>query len=68
MTLTGYDIQINHDQSRILITKTDGADGRAALIEIKPSGEPDQQGLNFAIESGKKIKVRGYFEIQIDRN
>jgi hypothetical protein len=68
MTLTGYDIHFDAENNRILIVKTPATDGRAAVIEIKPSGETNQQGLDFAIATGEKINIRGYIEIQINKN
>ncbi len=67
MKLTGFDLHFDIENNQILILKTPNTDGRAAVIEIKPSGETDVQGLDFALETGKKIELRGYFEIQINK-
>ncbi len=67
MKLTNFDIHFDAENERILILKTPGTDGRAAVIEIKPSGETNEQGLDFAIQTGEKINLRGYFEIQINK-
>ncbi len=66
--LTGFDIHFDLDNNRLLIVKTPNTDGRAAVIEIKPSSETDQKGLDFAIATGEKINIRGYIEIQINKN
>lgn len=67
MKLTGFDIHFNAATNSILILKTPNTDGRAAVIEIIPSSENDQNGINFALETAKKTTLRGYFEIQINK-
>jgi hypothetical protein len=67
MKLTGFDLHFDTERNRILILKTPNTDGRAAVIEIKPSKETDTKTLKFALESGHEINIRGYFQIQINK-
>jgi hypothetical protein len=51
MKLTGFDLHFDAQENRILILKTPGTDGRAAVIEIKPSNFAQ---VKSAIETGKR--------------
>lgn len=68
MTLTGFDIHFDVENNRILILKTPNTPGRAAAIEIKPSKELDNFSLKQALETGEEATLRGYFQIQVNKN
>ncbi len=64
MKLTGFDIHFDAQKSRILILKTPGTDGRAAVIVIKPS---DFAQVKSAIETGKKETFSAEIQIEINK-
>jgi hypothetical protein len=67
MKLSNFDIHFDEENKRILILKTPNTGGRAAAIEIKPSGKGYNEAVNFALETANKVTIRGYFEIQINK-
>lgn len=68
MKLTGFDIHFDIENNRILILKTPNTPGQAAVIEIKPSKETDNFSLKQALETGEEANLRGYFQIQVNKN
>jgi hypothetical protein len=67
MKLTGFDIYFDEEENRILVLKTPGTDGRAAVIQIKLSSETDKNALNSALNTGERITLMGDFEVQINK-